>query len=320
MKIVEKDEVFRHLTMPVCIDLMKEAFRLLETGSAQQPVRAMAHFPRGTVFGFMPAYLGSDDYFGAKVVNAIPQNVGTGYPSHNGYVIVFESAHGQCVGLADAGAITQIRTGAVSGVATDLLARQDAQSLALIGAGAQARSHLEAMLCVRPGIRQVRVYDIRPEAAQRFREEMEARFPVSIRVCQNVQEAVADADIICTVTPSKQAYLEADWIKPGAHVNAVGTFSPTTREVSSELVRRSRLYADQIEAMKKESGEYLVPLQEGLITENHIRGSIGQLLLGTAEGRTRAQDITLFDALGLAVEDVICGRYLCTRDGACIQS
>lgn len=314
MKIVEKEEVFRRLTMPVCIDLMREAFRLLETGSARQPVRSMTRFLQGEVFGFMPAYLGSTDYFGAKVVNAMPQNVGTGYPSHNGYVIVFESVHGQCVGLADAGAITQIRTGAVSAVATDLLARQNVSSLALIGAGAQARSHLEAMLCVRPGIRQVRVYDIRPEAAHRFRQEMEARFPVSITVCGSVQETVADADIVCTVTPSKEAYLEADWIKPGAHVNAVGTFSPTTREVTSELVRRSRLYADQVEAMKKESGEYLVPLQEGLITEDHIRGSIGQLLLGRAEGRTDDADITLFDALGLAVEDVICGRYLCTQD------
>lgn len=261
----------------------------------------------------MPAYLGSTDYFGAKVVNAMPQNVGTGYPSHNGYVIVFESVHGQCVGLADAGAITQIRTGAVSAVATDLLARKDSRSLALIGAGAQARSHLEAILCVRPQIQQVWVYDIRPEAAQKFRTEMEAKFPVSISVCTGVKEAVKDADIICTVTPSKEAYLQADWVKPGAHINAVGTFSPTTREVTSQLVRRSRLYADQIEAMKQESGEYLVPLQEGLITEEHIQGSIGQLLLGKAQGRTSDTDITLFDALGLAVEDVICGRYLCTE-------
>ena len=313
MKIIEKEEVFQRLTMPVCIGLMAEAFRLLETGSAQQPVRAMTRFPQGEVFGFMPAYLGSTDYFGAKVVNAMPQNVGTSYPSHNGYVIVFESRHGQCVGLADAGAITQIRTGAVSAVATDLLARKDSQSLALIGAGAQARSHLEAILCVRPGICQVRVYDIRPEAAQRFRTEMEEKFPVSITVCTSVKEAVEDADIICTVTPSKEAYLEADWVKPGAHINAVGTFSPTTREVTSQLVCRSRLYADQIEAMKKESGEYLVPLQEGLITESQIQGSIGQLLLGKAQGRTSDTDITLFDALGLAVEDVICGRYLCAE-------
>jgi len=311
MKIVEANEVFQRLTMPTCIKLMREALQLLESGKAQQPIRAMARFPQGEVFGFMPAYLGSDDYFGAKVVNAIPHNVGTEYPSHNGYVIVFESAHGQCVGLADAGAITQIRTGAVSGVATDLLARSDAKTLAIIGAGAQGRSHLEAMLCVRPQISEVRVYDIRTEAAERYKAEMEAKFGKPITVCSSVREAVENADIICTLTPSKEPYLKADWIKPGAHINAVGTFSPTTREVTSELMAKASLFADQIEAMKKEAGEYLIPLQEGLITEDHVKGSIGQLLLGQVQGRISATEITLFDALGLAVEDVICGRYLC---------
>ena len=311
MKIVEAAAVHEKLTMSVCIRLMREALTALESGRALQPVRSITKFPQGEAFGFMPAYLGSDDYFGAKVVNAMPQNVGTAYPSHNGYVMVFESRHGQCVGLADAGAITEIRTGAVSGVATDLLAAPDARTLALIGAGAQARSHLEAMLTVRPSIDSVRVYDVRPEAALRFKAEMEARFGRSITVCASAKEAVQDADIVCTLTPSKEAYLEKDWIKPGAHINAVGTFSPVTREVTSALMAASALYADQIEALKKESGEYLVPLQEGLITESHIRGSIGQLLLGRAPGRQSESEITLFDALGLAVEDVICGRYLC---------
>lgn len=311
MKIVEAREVHERLTMPQCIQLMREAFVLLETGKAVQPIRALTKFPQGEVFGFMPAYLGSDDYFGAKVVNAFPQNVGTGYSSHNGYVIVFESVHGQCVGLADAGAITQIRTGAVSGVATDLLAKEDAKVLAIIGAGAQGRSHLEAMLCVRPQIEKVQVYDIRKEAAEAYREEMETKFGKPILVCETVREAVKDADIICTLTPSKEAYLEADWVKAGAHINAVGTFSPTTREVTSQLVKRASLYADQVEALKKEAGEYLIPLQEGLITEEHIKGSIGQLLLKQIPGRSAAAEITLFDALGLAVEDVICGRWLC---------
>lgn len=311
MKIVEAKEVVQRLTMPVCIDLMREAFVLLENGKAVQPVRTLTKFPMGEVFGFMPAYLGSDDYFGAKVVNAIPHNTGTGYPSHNGYVIIFETPHGQCVGMADAGAITQIRTGAASGVATDLLARKDVKTLAIIGAGAQGRSHLEAMLCVRPQIEEVHVYDIRREASEGYKTEMEDRFERPIVVCGSVQKAVCDADIICTLTPSKEPYLEADWVKPGTHINAVGTFSPTTREVTSELMAKSSLFADQIEALKKEAGEYLIPLQEGLITENHIKGSIGQLLLNQAQGRTSETEITLFNALGLAVEDVICGRYLC---------
>lgn len=313
MKIVEAAQVFEKLDMKTCIDLMKEAFVLLESGKALQPMRALNKFPQGEVFGFMPAYLGADDYFGAKVVDAFPQNVGTGYSSHNGYVMMFESQHGTCVGLADAGAITQIRTGAVSGAATDLLARKDAKVLGIVGAGAQGRSHLEAMLCVRPELELIKVYDVNLDAAEKYKVQMEEKFGKPIVVCASAREAIEDSDIICTVTPSKEAYVEASWVKPGAHVNAVGTFSPVTREVSSELVAKSLLFADQIEAMKKESGEYLVPLQEGLITEKHIRGSIGQLLLGEVEGRTSADDITLFDALGLAVEDVICGRYLCCQ-------
>ncbi|HIR61483.1 MAG TPA: ornithine cyclodeaminase family protein, partial [Candidatus Faecivivens stercoravium] len=131
-----------------------------------------------------------------------------------------------------------------------------------------------------------------------------------VTVCGSVEEAVKDADIICTLTPSKEAYLKKEWVKPGAHINAVGTFTPTTREVTSKLVAASRLYADQVAAMKKEAGEYLIPLSEGLITEDHIVGSIGEVLLGKAPGRQSEEEITLFDALGLAVEDVICGRYL----------
>lgn len=310
MKIIERNEVFERLDMKTCIGLMREALMALEEGKAMQPPRSICKFPQGEAFGFMPAYMGADDCFGAKVLSAFPQNAGTEYPSHIGYVMIFESQHGTCMGLADAGAITQIRTGAVSGVATDLLAREDARTLGIIGAGAQGRSHLEAMLLVRPGIECIKVYDLNPKAAERYQKEMEEKFRRKITICGSVREAAADCDIVCTLTPSKEAYLTRDMIKDGAHVNAVGTFSPVTREAASDLVAASGLYADQVEAMKKESGEYLVPLQEGLIKEDHIRGSIGEVLLGRASGRRSREEITLFDALGLAVEDVICGRYL----------
>ncbi|MBQ6622373.1 MAG: ornithine cyclodeaminase family protein [Mogibacterium sp.] len=311
MRIVEYDEVVARLDMETCIGLMKEAFMALESGKASQSVRTLTFLPQGEIFGFMPAYLGKEDCFGAKIVTQFPQNFGTGYPSHSGYVMVFESEHGTCLGMADANAITQIRTGCVSAAATDVLARADAKSLGIIGCGAQGRSHLNAILAVRPAIDTVKVYDIFREGAERFKAEMEAKHGIPITVCDSAEEAVKDCDIVCTVTPSKEAYLKAEWIKPGAHVNCVGTFSPTTREATSELVAASKLYADQIEAMKKESGEYLIPLAEGLITEDHVVGSIGQVLLGTAPGRESEDEITLFDALGLAVEDVICGRYLC---------
>ena len=311
MKIIEATEVFEKLTMAKCMDLMKTALIDLELGKSMQPLRSVNRLPHDNSFGFMPAYLGDNDYFGAKIIAAFHKNLGTKYPSHMGYVMMFESEHGSVVGLADAGAITQIRTGAVSGVATELLAVKDAKKLAIIGAGAQGRSHLEAILLVRK-IEEVKIYDIKKENAERFSAEMTEKFKVRIQVCESVQETVREADIICTVTPSKEAYLEADWVKPGAHINAVGTFTPVTREVTSELVVRSKLYADQVEAMKKESGEFLIPKQEGLIDDSKISGSIGSLLLGKAEGRTGEEEITLFVALGLAIEDVTCGKYLCS--------
>lgn len=310
MKIIEAQEARERLDMATCIGLMREAFTALENGTAMQPLRSVNTIPHGNSFGFMPAYLGDNDYFGAKVITAFHGNIGTEYPSHMGYVMMFESVHGSFVGMADCAVITEVRTGAVSGVATDLLARKDAKKLAIIGAGAQARSHMAATMLVRPSIEAVSVYDIRPEAAGKFAAETEEKYGVPVKVCADVQEAVADADIICTVTPSKEAYLQKEWVKKGAHINAVGTFTPTTREVTSDLVAASKLYADQIAAMKKEAGEYLIPLAEGKITEDHIVGSIGQVLLGTAPGRQSDEEITLFDALGLAVEDVICGRYL----------
>jgi len=311
MRIVEAPEAREKLTPAVCIDLMKEAFVALETRKADQPLRSIVKLPDGEAFGFMPAYLGADDCFGAKVITAFHKNIGTEYPSHMGYVMLFESQHGSFVGMADASVITEVRTGAVSAVATDLLARKDAKKLAIIGAGAQGRSHLAAILCVR-NIEEVNVFDLRPESARKYAEEMQKKYGIPVNVSESAEECVRDADVICTLTPSKEPFLRKEWIKPGAHINAVGTFSPVTREVTSELVAASRLYSDYTESMKKECGEYLIPLTEGLIDESHIVGSIGEVLLGKAPGRGSNDEITLFDALGLAVEDVMCARYLCT--------
>lgn len=311
MRIVEAQEARERLTMPVCIDLMRQAFMDLESGNASQPLRSIVMLPHGEKFGFMPAYLGEHTYFGAKVLSAFPQNMGTEYPSHIGYVMMFESEHGVFQGMADATVITEIRTGAVSAVATDLLARKDAHKLAIIGAGAQGRSHLAAITCVRD-ITEVSVYDMREEAAVKYAKEMSEKYGIPVRVARDAEDCVKDADIICTVTPSKDPYLKKEWIKAGAHINAVGTFTPNTREVTSELVAAAKLYSDQTEAMKKECGEYLIPVSEGLIDESHIVGSVGEVLLGKAPARQSEEEITLFDALGLAIEDVMCAAYLCT--------
>ena len=301
MIVIEEAQVRQLLTPEKGIAAMKQAFIDLELGKCAMPPRLITHMPNTAVFGFMPAYVG--DYFGAKVINAFAPNMGTSYPSHIGYVMLFESAHCTTVALVEAGSITEIRTGCASAVATERLARSDAHTIAMIGAGAQARSHLAAIRLVRD-ITAVTVYDVNPEAAKRYAGEMSALYRIPVTVCASAAEAVADADIICTLCPAKDAYLTRGMVKPGVHVNAVGTYTPTTREVASDLVAAARLYSDYTPSTLMESGEYLIPLQEGRIQPDHIIGSVGELLLDRCEGRRSEADITLFDALGLAVEDI----------------
>lgn len=307
MLIIEKEQVKKLLTPQKCIHAMKEAFMALERGECDMPLRSIHVLPNQAKFGFMPAYLG--DYYGAKVISADARNMGTQYPSHIGYVILFEGTHSTVVAMVEAGTITEVRTGCASAVASDLLARKDAHNVAMIGAGAQARSHLDALMLVRD-ITQVTVYDLNPEIAHRYAQDMEARYGIRVSVCSSAAQAVRDADIICTLCPSKEAYLTRDMVKPGVHINAVGTFSPTTREVASDLVAAARLYSDYTPSTRKESGEYLVPLSEGLIGEDHILGSVGELLLDRVQGRTGEEDITIFDALGLAIEDVASAKLV----------
>ena len=301
MKIIEAQEVRELLSPKKCIEVMKQALMDLENGVCTMPPRLICTMPNSAKFGFMPAYIGK--YFGAKVLNAYGPNEGTEYPSHIGYVMLFESEHCTVAGMVDASSITEIRTGAVSALATDLLAAKDAAKIAFIGAGAQARSHMAAIREVRD-ITQASVYDIRPDSAKRFRKETEEKYGIPVAVCSSVRDAVCGADIICTVSPGKEPVLTLDMVKPGCHINAVGTFSPTTREVASDLMAAGKLYADQTEAMKRESGEFLIPKAEGLLDDEAIVGSIGELLLGRVRGRESAEEITIFDALGLAVEDV----------------
>ncbi len=307
MLLIEEKQVREILTPEKCISAMRQAFMDLESGKCDMPQRLICRMPNTAAFGFMPAYVG--DYFGAKVIAAYAPNMGTEYPSHIGYVMLFESEHCTVSGLIEAGSVTEIRTGCVSAVATDLLARKDAHTLALIGAGAQARSHLAAIRLVRL-IDAVRVFDLNPAAAERFKKESEEKYGLPVKVCSSAEEAVREADIICTLTPAKEAYLTRAMVRPGAHVNAVGTFSPVTREAASDLVAAARLYSDYTPACRKESGEYLVPLQEGLIGDEHIIGSVGELLLGKVPGRQSDSDITLFDALGLAVEDIAAAKLV----------
>jgi len=308
--IANQEQVTALMPMDECIDVMQNALKLLAEGDALLPLRTMLVLPDGeNLMGLMPSYLGGIQSVGVKVIAAFPSNYGTEYDTHQGVVLLFDAQQGLLRAIVDGTAITAIRTAAVSGVATKLLAREEAGDLAIIGAGTQARTHLEAMLCVRE-IRRVRVYSLPLGGAQQFAERESKRHGINVEVKRTAEEAVAGADIICTVTSAKEPVVKGEWIAPGAHINAVGAFTPTTRELDTQAVVRSRLYVDRRESTLKEAGEFLIPKGEGVISDDHIVGEIGEVLLGKVSGRTSLDEITLFKSLGIAIEDLASAHYV----------
>lgn len=301
---VNESGVRELLTMEVCVPLMRDALRSLSEGNVVQPLRSLVRLPDGSgLLGLMPGYLGEPRSFGLKVVTVMPGNHGTPYDSHQGVVMLFGVEHGEPLAILDASSITAIRTAAASGAATDALARQDAGDLALVGSGTQARSHLAAMKRVRP-LRRVRVWSRSRENAERFAREESAGAGVPIEASESAEEAVRGADLVCTTTSSKEPVLRGEWLAPGAHVNAVGSCFPSAREIDTEAVRRSRFYTDCRESCLREAGDFLIPLREGAITESHLLGEIGEVLLGRVAGRASPSDVTVYESLGIAIEDL----------------
>ena len=312
--IINHREVRELLPMADCIAALEQAFVTLAQGDAVQPLRWPLWLPdRSGLLGMMPGYVGGDiEMMGIKTVSVMPGNHGTAYDSHQGTVMLFEKEHGVLRAIMDAGEITAIRTAAASGVATKLLARPDASDLAIVGSGVQARSHLAAMLAVRP-IGRVRVTSPNQERLHRYVAWAKAEFDVEVEAMADVEAAVSQADIICTTTSAREPVLFGNWLAPGTHINAVGSSVPHARELDTTAVVRSRLYVDWRESAVNESGDYLMPLQEGAIEESHIVGELGELLLGRVDGRQSAEEITLFDSLGLAIEDIAAAHLIYSR-------
>ena len=315
MKVLIVNEAGVHALLPMkrCVALMGEALRSLARGDAVLPLRTMTWLPdRSGLLGLMPGYLGEPRSFGLKVVSVMPGNHGTPYDSHQGVVMLFGVTHGEPLAMMDASAITAIRTAAASGAATDALARADAGDLALIGSGAQALTHLDAMRVVRT-LRRVRVWSRTHGNAERFAHEQSARTGLPIEMMASAEDAVRGADLVCTTTSAKEPVLRGAWISPGAHVNAVGACFAATRELDTELVARSRFYTDCRESCVNEAGDFLIPLKEGTITDAHLLGELGEVLLGRIEGRVSRDDITVYESLGVAVEDLAAAHEIHAR-------
>jgi ornithine cyclodeaminase len=222
------------------------------------------------------------------------------------------------VALVDASEVTAIRTAAVSGVATRALARPDADDLAILGSGTQARTHLEAMLAVRP-VRRVRAWSPTRARLEAFAADVAERHGIEVEMVDEPRAAVEGATLVCTVSGATEPVLLGEWLAPGCHVNAVGSALPTARELDAEAVRRARLFVDRRESALNESGDILLAMRDGAIGEDHIVAELGEVLIGAALGRTDPDEVTLFKSLGLAVEDVAAARAVleaARREGA----
>jgi len=310
IRVLRGPEVRKLLPMGECIDLMQRTMMAVSEGRVVLPLRTILVMPgeRG-MMGMMPGYLAEPECFGVKLVSLIPRNKPPQYSSHLGLVLLFEAEHGQPVALLDAAEITAIRTAAASGLATRLLARADAAELTVLGAGEQARSHVEAMLCVRP-LRRIRVWARDREKAEAFAETEGARHRIPIETVASVRQAVAGADIICTTTKAREPLLFGDWLEPGVHMNVVGSSIATAAEIDTPAVVKSRFFVDCRNSTVNEGGEYLSALRAGAITPDHILGEIGEVANASKEGRRSPLDVTLYKSLGIAPQDLASAHYV----------
>jgi ornithine cyclodeaminase len=299
------------LPMDRCIELMADALAGLARGEAANPLRTVVPVPAAvpSALATMPAVLSDPPAMGVKIITVFPGNHGTGIESHQGFVLLFDGESGSPVALIDAIAITAIRTAAVSGLATRLLSRPDAGDLAILGSGTQARSHLEAMRTVRD-LRRVRAWSPHRERLEAFAEEASADGGTAVEIAPSAREALEGADIVCTVTASAEPVVAGEWLAAGAHVNAVGSSLPSSRELDSDAIARARLFVDRRASAAAESGDYLIPLHEGRIGEDHIVAELGEVAAGMAEGRRAPDEITVFKSLGLAIEDLASARWI----------
>ncbi len=304
--ILNGEEVEALLDLPGCMAAMEQALIGLAQGDFHLPLRPVVRPPgEPTFLGLMPTYrAGERPLYALKTVAVAPENAARGLDPHQGTVTLYDGITGSVVAIMNATPITAIRTAAVSGVATRTLARADARELAIVGAGHQAGPHMAAMLEARP-FEQIRIASRTFESAQR----LAAEWPLATAV-ESAEEAVRGADVVCTVTSSAEPVVLGEWLEPGAHVNAVGACFPHTRELDATAVARASLFVDRRESAENEAGDYLLALQDGAIDEGHIKAELGDVLTGTTAGRSSDDEITLFESLGLAVEDLAAAEYL----------
>lgn len=311
---LSREEVARLLSVADCIDLMSDAMAALARGEVHQPLRQIVRPPDAKgLLGLMPAYIGgAEPVYGAKTAGFFPGNSAIGLDPHQGCVLLLSGETGALMAVMSASEITGIRTAAMTGLATRLLARPEASRLALIGSGHQAHWQLQAAAAVRP-LASVKVAARSLSSAQAFVEAQQRSHGFVMEAVESVEAAVGDADIVITVTGAREPILRQEWIAPGTHINAVGSSTTSHCEIDPALMGRASLFVDRRESTLNESGDYLNAFRAGMVTPASLLAEIGELVVGRHPGRAGADEVTLFKSLGMALEDVATARLLYQR-------
>jgi alanine dehydrogenase len=297
------DDVRRALPMISAIEAMRSAFKDLASGAVDMPLRTRFASPGKGVVLIMPSQSAGSARLALKLLTLYEGNRAAGLPLIQALVILIDTETGTPLSILDGAALTALRTGGASGVATDALARPDATVAAIFGAGVQARAQLEAVAAVRP-LREARVFDPDKDAAASFARDMAPKLGIVVRVASDTSSALRGADIVGTATTSRTPVFDDRDVADGAHINAVGVYQPEKAEIPPQTVCRARVIVDQREAALEEAGDLLQPLAAGLIGRDRFETELGDVLLNRAEGRRSASEITLFKSVGLAVQDL----------------
>lgn len=303
------------LDYPGCIDAMRRAMIALSTGERAQPLRQIWPVGDGQLWGIMPGDLTALSTFGAKLVSVFSDPERPGCTRHQGVVVAFDGETGAISCIADAESITKIRTACATAVATDALARKDAAVLAIFGTGVQAEAHLHALPLVRP-FREILLWGRSADKTQLFAEQMSEKIGQPVTAVLNGREAAAAAAVICTVSSSREPVLLADWVRPGTHINLVGSSMLGPVEVDSALVAKARYVADYRPGVLAQGSELAVARDAGLVDDSHVIAEIGEVLAGRVRARENDEQITIYKSLGHVAQDLAAAAYLRERDGA----
>ena len=301
------EDIRNLVSMKEAIDAVESAFLQLSSGKAVVPMRTTINIQEKDATSLiMPAYLPEENQISLKLINLYNQNPEKGLPLAYSLVILADGETGKPLAVMDGGSLTAIRTGAASGVATKYLAREDSSVAAVFGAGVQGRTQLEALCNVRD-IKKAYVFDISKEKAKTFAEEMGKKLSIPVYVADSYS-VLQEVDILSTATTSKEPVFSPEFIRPGTHINAVGSYKPSGREIPEEIVSKAKLVVDHRESCLEEAGDILIPIKKGLFDESHIFAEIGEIIAREKPARENREEITFFKSVGNAVQDLVTAK------------